>query len=114
MVLEDITSMHETLMDMAVTAAKTDSPIFELADSSSILPFFRLKGKLSRAQMPNGTITREVILEYEGLTSYRYHINPQTELEFWDHVYKWRIGDDSRYIKLRERISALIKLTDTK
>ena len=30
----------------------------------------------------------------------------------WDSIYKWRIGDDPRYIKLRERLSALLRSPD--
>ena len=107
-VLEDIISMHETLMNMAITAAKSDSPMFELASSSSILPTLRVKAMLSRAPMPDGKTTCEVVLSYDEPTLYGCHINPQTELEFWDNVYKWRIGDDPRYLRLRERLEALI------
>lgn len=107
-VLEDIISMHETLMNMAETAAKSDSPMFELASSSSILPTLRVKAMLSRAPMPDGKTICEVVLRYDEPTLYGCHINPQTELEFWDNVYTYRIGDDPRYAELRERLAALI------
>ena len=58
--------------------------------------------------MPDGKTICEVILRYDEPTLYGCHINPQTELEFWDNVYKWRIGDDPRYLRLRERLEALI------
>ncbi len=107
-ILEDIVSMHETLMNMAITTAKSDSPMFELTSSSSILPTLRVKAMLSRTQAPDGKTTCEVVLGYDEPTLYGCRINPQTELEFWDSVYKHRIGDDPRYLRLRERMEALI------
>ena len=106
-ILEDIVSMLEKLMAAALEQQKNNS-FLELTDTSPLLPTFK-KAVFVITNEYNGKKYTELKLTYKILRSYSEPVSPRFELEFCDNIYKHRIGDDPRYLRLRERMEALIR-----
>lgn len=109
-ILGDIVSMLEKLMAVALEHQKNNT-FLELTDTSPLLPTFK-KTVVVVTNKYNGRKYTELCLNYKIIRFIGEPVSPRFELEFFDSIYKHRIGDDPRYEKLRERLTALILVNE--